>query len=123
MGELYRAAARERGPQLLPCGLDPFRRHGDRPPEACGEPGLSDSETLRQRGGGIESVPQIDKVYVALEEDVIHWCAGLRPRGEPLCRHPGEQALGFAEIDRDLGVEDRKSTRLNSSHVETSYAV
>src|SRR5207247_9833125 len=77
MGELYRAAPRECGAQLLPDGLDPFRRHGNRPPEACGEPGLSDSETPRERGGGIESVPQIDKVYVALEEDLIHWCAGL----------------------------------------------
>src|SRR3989475_12866729 len=102
MGELYRAAARERGPQLLPCGLDPFRRHGDRPPEACGEPGLSDSETLRQRGGGIEAVPQIDKVDVALEEELIYRCAGLRPRGEPLCPPPGEQGRGFAAIDRDL---------------------
>src|SRR2546430_17001741 len=88
MGELYRAAARECGAQLLSCGLDPFRRHGHRPPEAGGEPGLSDAETFRERSGGIESVPQIDEVHVALEEDFIHPSESLSPRGHPPLAHP-----------------------------------
>src|SRR5438874_9021871 len=35
-----------------------------------------------------------------------------------------EDAVGFpCDLSAGLGVEDRKSTRLNSSHVEISYAV
>src|SRR5204862_1152121 len=42
----------------------------------------------------------------------------------PLAHRLGATALAPHALDgRLLGEEDRKSTRLNSSHVETSYAV
>src|SRR5438067_8424238 len=34
-----------------------------------------------------------------------------------------QHLFGCALLDRDLGAADRKSTRLNSSHVSISYAV
>src|SRR5690349_23882884 len=45
----------------------------------------------------------------------------LRPPG----RAPDLESAGVAQVvlDAVLHVEDRKSTRLNSSHVEISYAV
>src|SRR5690349_21979168 len=48
---------------------------------------------------------------------------GLRSRGGG--RHPRRrgEARGARRHPADLGDQDRKSTRLNSSHVEISYAV
>jgi len=57
MGELYRTAARECGAQLLPAAWI-FRVVRQPLPEHSCEPGLSDSEALPQRGGGIESSPR-----------------------------------------------------------------
>src|SRR5690349_23353539 len=52
-----------------------------------------------------------------LDELLQQPAAGERPPGRLLLhRHLGRRAVGE-------GVEDRKSTRLNSSHVEISYAV
>src|SRR5438874_6341203 len=36
---------------------------------------------------------------------------------------PGARAPADGDVERPFSVEDRKSTRLNSSHVEISYAV
>src|SRR5437773_4355817 len=52
----------------------------------------------------------------------------LRPAGEGRVRHPGRdlgehRAGPAADAPRDLVLEDRKSTRLNSSHITISYAV
>src|SRR3712207_8560036 len=43
----------------------------------------------------------------------------------PAVGHLGIQAVTFTSlvVGRDAGVEDRKSTRLNSSHANISYAV
>src|SRR5690606_41130846 len=38
-------------------------------------------------------------------------------------QHPDRAAVGLDDVDRVSAVEDRKSTRLNSSHVKISYAV
>src|SRR5207247_7188882 len=92
MGDLYGAPARECRAQPLPHGLNLFRGHRNGLPEAGSEPGLSDAETLGERRGGIESVPQIDEVHVALEERLTHRCARLCPGGDPLLRHTGERS-------------------------------
>src|SRR3712207_7608744 len=59
-----------------------------------------------------------DRVVVVGLVDVHHRFADL----------PGEGQLGTGErlgavLPDDLGVQDRKSTRLNSSHANISYAV
>src|SRR3989442_6291401 len=48
-----------------------------------------------------------------------------QPGGMPLvgARAPLRQPLGSADRAYALGKQDRKSTRLNSSHVRISYAV
>src|SRR5690349_22598484 len=43
---------------------------------------------------------------------------------DPLSRYLAGERVDFASVSLDLhGTPDRKSTRLNSSHVEISYAV
>src|SRR5690349_10763041 len=75
----------------------------------------------------------------ALDLDLRHEAAGSGRWGLPSSRASGEaegrdgddEGEGADEVDRGaderdavgVGVEDRKSTRLNSSHVEISYAV
>src|SRR3712207_7122731 len=45
-----------------------------------------------------------------------------RPAAVPVAGQPGVVRLG-GEVDRDAVGRDRKSTRLNSSHANISYAV
>src|SRR5690349_23392942 len=48
----------------------------------------------------------------------------LAPRGRPLHRpHPNPGGARDSDEGGAVVVQDRKSTRLNSSHVENSYAV
>src|SRR2546430_13429433 len=113
---------------------------------------------FRECGGGSQAVPEVAEVAIALENRVNHRGVGLGPGGDSLRRNALEQALGLAEVDGDLPVEqlghphaerlflsvvfggdlivgppdealapdrqhrDRKSTRLNSSHSQISYA-
>src|SRR3712207_9385221 len=44
------------------------------------------------------------------------------PAGGPALRRPGPGA-GRARLDAAAGLQDRKSTRLNSSHANIAYAV
>src|SRR5579885_2681832 len=62
--------------------------------------------------GALERVPKLDR---SLIEDVIIGCAFPE----------GEQGMNVARLVGALAglPEDRKSTRLNSSHVSISYAV
>src|SRR3712207_8637104 len=41
----------------------------------------------------------------------------------PISRRPRQPRIVFAPTPRRVGSEDRKSTRLNSSHANISYAV
>src|SRR3712207_9095573 len=43
--------------------------------------------------------------------------------GRPLVDGVHRGVVGARRVDRDAGDEDRKSTRLNSSHANISYAV
>src|SRR5436305_10254591 len=47
----------------------------------------------------------------------------FRSRHEELLRRAHHQRLIVAAVAEAVGAEDRKSTRLNSSHVRISYAV
>src|SRR5699024_11461945 len=61
--------------------------------------------------------------------DLLLPCAGLvllslQGFGQPLPFRPGEPVgLGGVVLEVEPGDQDRKSTRLNSSHVSISYAV
>src|SRR5207249_10619691 len=71
----------------------------------------------RQRPAG----RQRDARIVAVEERGVHG----RPLGGivELCRRDGRQGERADARRRDAQLLDRKSTRLNSSHVSISYAV
>src|SRR5690606_13112934 len=62
-------------------------------------------------------------VDIAVSFSSIHGAVTGDPCARTGIRQPGDrQAVGMAQVDaRD--VRDRKSTRLNSSHVKISYAV
>src|SRR5690349_23249615 len=55
------------------------------------------------------------------------WSADVRKqsRGSPVCQDPCWRPAGWQVVGTGSGARhrDRKSTRLNSSHVEISYAV
>src|SRR5204862_7799617 len=69
------------------------------------------------RAGAAQHRPAVQRFDPPIAVD--HAGAGLRTRF-------AATALEAAAVHRDghrVGIEDRKSTRLNSSHVEISYAV
>src|SRR5690554_7576488 len=69
----------------------------------------------RQRGGEVDLPAPVRRL-----EDVHEEALAAQQRA----RQPGQHAAFRARLDRDpLGHADRKSTRLNSSHVRISYAV
>src|SRR5690625_2321662 len=56
--------------------------------------------------------------------DVRYWDKGRAPREDvPQGTEPAIPDSGLAADRRSAELQDRKSTRLNSSHVATSYAV
>src|SRR5690606_42046850 len=70
--------------------------------------------------GGSEREENLDILVQRMEElnipqDELYWYLDIRKYGS--CPHSG-YGLGFERM-----VQDRKSTRLNSSHVKISYAV
>src|SRR5690606_42106874 len=46
-----------------------------------------------------------------------------RANPEALAAHVNQQVPQWADLLKKSGIQDRKSTRLNSSHVKISYAV
>src|SRR3712207_8037681 len=60
-----------------------------------------------------------DQPGVMLDQQAVADEAAERPQAAPVEQRPAERAVGSA-VEM---VEDRKSTRLNSSHANISYAV
>src|SRR3712207_7039988 len=56
-------------------------------------------------------------------EDVRRACDILRPVWDEADEDGGRDGWVSIEVDPNLAMEDRKSTRLNSSHANISYAV
>src|SRR5207249_5025704 len=75
-------------------------------------------------GGGASETIHLSEVAHASGIDFVHQSATLDPRVNHIAAHIA--ALGacvsVADVNND-GWPDRKSTRLNSSHVSISYAV
>src|SRR6266480_2009829 len=89
-------------------------------------PGFHPSAAAQFRTSGISSVRMVRMVrlFMVALTSLLH-----RPRRTPLLlvqqrlAHQLELAqLGLVDL-REMQVEDRKSTRLNSSHMSISYAV
>src|SRR5215468_2698793 len=73
-----------------------------------------DSVALRQMCCGVRKVEPLERALADLDA----WITGLRP-GQSVTR--GD--VRAVEVDEVHGGRDRKSTRLNSSHITISYAV
>src|SRR5690606_40120463 len=54
---------------------------------------------------------------------VYEWRPSYGPRSKGSHRHPDNLGRRYETIDSAMPPKDRKSTRLNSSHVKISYAV
>src|SRR4051812_49810300 len=64
--------------------------------------------------------------YTTLFRSVDQIHAGCREISSRYLRHPRHPVRGYGDADdasSQVDVEDRKSTRLNSSHMSISYAV
>src|SRR5690349_14968848 len=84
---------------------------------------------VRTQSAGLVPGPKENVRFLDLFRPVFHWCHQFitisfrRSRGLPQQTIMANTKLGLADrsaVPPDL---DRKSTRLNSSHVEISYAV
>src|SRR5207253_5314812 len=77
----------------------------------------------------IEKSLPYESIYVDLHKFEQHepWFLAINPEGQvPVLDHDGAIVTHTTVINEyleDGGVRDRKSTRLNSSHVAISYAV
>src|SRR5205814_3154949 len=78
-------------------------------------------EVVRAAGGGPEQIGRLT-VYVTDRQTYI---ASLKPLGEVHRRLMGRHypAMALLEVRGLVDAKDRKSTRLNSSHLGISYAV
>src|SRR5690625_5839396 len=77
--------------------------------------------TVRRAGAAVVGPRGTQQVVVILETE-----EGYRPGGRPARPRPAGTSLQEAvrrAVRERSGAEDRKSTRLNSSHVAISYAV
>src|SRR2546430_7181247 len=63
------------------------------------------------------------EIYTLSLHDALPIWPRLRPRRPPRGRHPPREGSGRAPGEGRCLREDRKSTRLNSSHSQISYAV
>src|SRR5690625_6581834 len=76
----------------------------------------------------LKNAPAPERDSLSLH-DALPICAGLADWPDDPSTHPGERGVagagrgGAGQFLWDPGGEDRKSTRLNSSHVAISYAV
>src|SRR5262245_51431852 len=81
----------------------------------------------QRRAAPVETIGGGVFVDEALElQRVVAVACGFQRRRQMADGHGAEPALGGGSLPRivdDEGVEDRKSTRLNSSHLGISYAV
>src|SRR5579871_121966 len=73
---------------------------------------------LRHAVADIEGAGHLRDGGVALRTDAAEF-ADLRQ----LAREVQLHELAVGQVERHISIQDRKSTRLNSSHVEISYAV
>src|SRR5690606_41681195 len=89
----------------------PTRRSSDLTQQAQLVIGIQDLEALRQ--AGLAPVAAQESVGKAMEGAYPHAAGG----------DPQQLLDAAAHLRRRLVGEDRKSTRLNSSHVKISYAV
>src|SRR5690349_22613451 len=63
-------------------------------------------------------------IAVAVDASVVDWGGlDLKPRNREVGHDPVGAGAGAVGIGKESWMLDRKSTRLNSSHVEISYAV
>src|SRR3712207_1270880 len=83
-------------------------------------------EDSKQARAEMGSVPQLDNLDVSLtvEQNLLVFAHLYRvPAGERKAAIEGAVAMANLRERRESKVEDRKSTRLNSSHANISYAV
>src|SRR5207249_6316497 len=76
-------------------------------------------------GSGRMFLPQVVKSARVMKKAVAHLVPYLEAeRGDGVARKAGTIVTATVKGDvHDIGKKDRKSTRLNSSHVSISYAV
>src|SRR5690606_41269133 len=78
-----------------------------------GDPGLAVEQLVERHIGRVAAV--------AVRHDVV--VRGLDVLEDLVERHPAPRHLELRPVGDAMDVQDRKSTRLNSSHVKISYAV
>src|SRR5690606_12305739 len=113
----------------------PWRSSTTRSPTTAGPrptQGLSSAQRVQQRGRGEELDAHGDGVLVDVEVALVQVTHGALARGAhaeaghragDVLQVPGEVLAAEALFGALDGLQDRKSTRLNSSHVKISYAV
>src|SRR3712207_9447858 len=84
----------------------------------------SHHQGVRDLGQGlVVSARSLDGVIEAVEDSTHPFLLGVQWHAEFLVDRPHERSLFTAFVDAAEVYEDRKSTRLNSSHANISYAV
>src|SRR5207253_11299699 len=101
----------------------PSPPHPSAPPLLC-PPSLHDalpiSDPRRRRGGVRPADPRDPRAHLAVPAPTP---GATLPTPERADADPGEDHARGSRQGHAAGRRDRKSTRLNSSHVATSYAV
>src|SRR3989475_7021523 len=107
-------------PGLVARHAEPEVPHLGRARERLHEPDVERHRLLLELDGGVEDLA--DGGAPGARPDGGHWRFHLA-KGAPGCKKSRGRGPGHRAGERDRRQRDRKSTRLNSSHSQISYAV